>query len=266
MNDNEAAWWSATRAKGQKRYVISRSVLFCGVAMVLVAVMDFLGWQQQPSDWIWYLIGFLVGGYLFSVWTWKGSEQQYRAWQTSRLPTPTSAPTKPAASVRQPTTQSGSPATIPPSVTDLLQTPSEAHVAALLDDDDAIFLVDWREEDDVIIEYCESILRTGSLSAAIIDVDADPGFELYIEYSGKRSKVPLVVGHEDRHITLYSLNQALAPDYEIRVCVDSQGSDTLAFLPLRSAHWSTLEQTYGRLVDKHFRKITQQPNLFTDRW
>ncbi|WP_228277599.1 hypothetical protein [Acinetobacter dispersus] len=39
----------------------------------------------------------------------------------------------------------------------------------------------------------------------------------------------------DRDTTLKALNQILQPDYEIRFCMASDGSDTLAFLPLPSS-------------------------------
>jgi hypothetical protein len=155
---------------------------------------------------------------------------------------------------------------IPKSVDDVLQSPSEDNVSALLDDDSAVFMVDWREEDDAIVEYCESVLGTGSLSAELVDIDDDPGFELYITYAGDRAKVPLVAGPEDRHITLYTLNQVLAPDYEVRVCVDSNVSDTLAFLPLAATDWSALESKYGEAVAERFKRIEEKPNLFTDPW
>jgi hypothetical protein len=83
---------------------------------------------------------------------------------------------------------------------------------------------------------------------------------------GKRIKAPLAVGTESRHITLRTLNQAIAPDFEVRVCIDSNGSDTLAFLPMSSADWATVESQYGQRVAEHFRKIEEKPNLFTDRW
>jgi hypothetical protein len=89
---------------------------------------------------------------------------------------------------------------------------------------------------------------------------------MYISYRGQRAKVPLVEGLADRHITLHSLTQLLQPDFEIRVCVDSNGMDTLAFLPLSGADWSALESTFGDNVGRRFRKIEKHPNLFTEPW
>lgn len=136
----------------------------------------------------------------------------------------------------------------------------------MLADQDNVFLVDWREEDEAIVGYCEDILKTGDLSAELVGIDADPGFQVYISHRGKRVKVPLVVGPEDRHITLYTLNELLKPAFEIRVCVASRGSDTLAFVPLSAADWSALEGRFGAKVAKHFRRIEPRPNLFTEAW
>jgi hypothetical protein len=155
---------------------------------------------------------------------------------------------------------------VPTSVEQLLSTESESAVESMLADRGHVFLVDWREEDEAIVQYCEDILQTGDLAAELVEIDADPGFEIYISHRGKRVKVPLVVGPEDRHITLYALNEMLKPAYEIRVCVDSNGSDTLAFLPLSAADWLDLESRFGPKVAKHFRRIEQRPNLFTDPW
>jgi hypothetical protein len=155
---------------------------------------------------------------------------------------------------------------IPVCVDNLLQSPSKDSISALLEDQATVFLVDGHEEDDAIVEYCESVLGTGSLTAELNNVDTDLGIEIHISYAGKRVRVPLSGGPEDRHITLLTLNKVLAPDYEIRVCVDSNGSDTLAFLPLLSTDWSALDARYGHRVEAHFRRIEDHPNLFTERW
>lgn len=153
---------------------------------------------------------------------------------------------------------------VPATVEQLLFAGSKEAVRVLLADQDSVFLVDWREEDDAIVGYCEGVLQTGDLAAELVEIEADPGFEIHISHRGQRVKVPLVVGPEDRHITLHTLNELLKPAFEIRVCVDSNGSDTLAFLPLPAADWAALERCFGEMVAKHFRRIEQRPNLFTD--
>ena len=145
-----------------------------------------------------------------------------------------------------------------------LEDPSNESVNALLDDQQTVFWVDWREEDDAIPNYCESILQTGHLSGELVQVDAHPGFEIYVCYQEKRIKVPLTVSASDRHITICTLNHALVPDYEVRFCIASNGNDTLAFLPLPLTTWAELEERYGDRVGELFYKIAPRPNLFTD--
>jgi hypothetical protein len=149
-------------------------------------------------------------------------------------------------------------------VRDVLESTDAEALDALMEDDATVFFVDWRGEDDAIPEYCETILETGTLSAETVDADNEAGFDIYINYAGKRLKVPLVIGLEDRHITICSLNEILHPDYEIRLVKDPAGSDTVAFLPLPTATWMQLENQYGAAVPKYFYKITSKPNIFTD--
>jgi hypothetical protein len=146
----------------------------------------------------------------------------------------------------------------------VLEDPTPETIETLLQDEETVFWVDWREDDDAIPNYCESILQTGQLSGELINVDGDPGFEIYVRYNDKRVKVPLTVSPADRHITLCSLNEALAPDYEVRFCIDSNGSDTLAFLPLAASTWAELDEGYGERVAQHFYRIAPRPNLFTE--
>ena len=146
----------------------------------------------------------------------------------------------------------------------VLESPSDDAIQALLDDEDTVFWVDWRADDDGIVESCEMIIKTGSLSAELIDVETENGCDFYITYKDKRVKVPLTYSLEDRHITLCSLNEALAPDYEVRLCIDSCPSDTLAFLPLSVSEWDRLEGRYGDAVKERFYRIATRPNIFTD--
>ena len=149
-------------------------------------------------------------------------------------------------------------------VTAVLNLPTEMAIRALLDDQETVFWIDWRQEDESIAESCEAVLQTGSLSGKLVEVDTDEGYEVYLQYRNKRVKVPLSYRGEDRHITLCSLNEVLAPEFEIRFCIDSNGSDALAFLPLECGQWAELERQYFETVSKRFYKFGRSPNLFTD--
>lgn len=149
-------------------------------------------------------------------------------------------------------------------IRNVLESGGEQAVEKLLDDRSTCFWVDWREEDDSIVRYCEDILETGSLSAEFIDVDTDEGSELHIYYKGRDLKVPLTFSPQDRHITICSLNEILHPDYEVRFFTASNGMDTLAFVPLPGTSWEELVKQYGAAVSEHFYRILPKPNLFTD--
>jgi hypothetical protein len=147
----------------------------------------------------------------------------------------------------------------------VLESPTEDAIRALLDDDNTVFWIDWRQEDETIAESCESVLQTGHLSGELVEVDSDEGYEVYLQYRDRRVKVPLSYSGDDRHITLCALNRVLAPEYEVRFCIDSNGSDTLAFLPLSCEKWAELERRYGEAVGRRFYKLAERPNLFTDQ-
>ena len=129
----------------------------------------------------------------------------------------------------------------------------------LLHDEETVFWVDWREEDDAIVGYCEKVLSTGMLTAEIVDANNESGFELYISYGDRRIKVPLTYSEQD-----IALNEALRGDYEVRYCVASDGMDTAAFVPLSIEHWNQLESEFGERVSRHFHVLTDSPNVFTD--
>ncbi|WP_336959159.1 hypothetical protein [Chryseobacterium contaminans] len=124
-----------------------------------------------------------------------------------------------------------------------------------------IFWVDWREEDDAIVEYCEKCLNTGVLQAEMT-YHGDDLF-LTIKYKDQTFTEKII----DRDPTLIFLNRILQPDYEIRFCKGSDGSDTLAFLPLSKAEWVELENIHGReKLERLFESINQGTQMFSKEW
>jgi len=128
-------------------------------------------------------------------------------------------------------------------VRELLSSPSADAVQAFLDDESTVFWIDWRQEDETIAESCELTLNTGSLDGELIEKTDDGS---------------------DYHVEILTINRVLNPDYEIRFCIDSDGSDTLGFVALSPNDWNALREQFGDLVDKHFYQIADTPNLFTD--
>ena len=46
-------------------------------------------------------------------------------------------------------------------------------------------------------------------------------------------------------LPLKTLNKIIQPEYEIRLFMESLGSDTLAFVPLSKEEWEELEKEFG---------------------
>jgi hypothetical protein len=99
---------------------------------------------------------------------------------------------------------------------------------------DLAMWIDWREEDENIIVYCEKILQTNQLFAATQNAENESGFETIIFYKGQPTAIPYRGLGADRSTTIKALNNAVKADYEIRLFKESAGSDTLCLLPLGS--------------------------------
>ena len=126
---------------------------------------------------------------------------------------------------------------------------------------DIVFWVDWREEDDAIIEYCETCLKTNSLSAEIKQTSDE--LELVITYEDSIYKEKVI----DRDSTIISLNEIIKPKYEIRFCKVSDGSDTLAFLPLANHQWKQLIEKYGeQKINQCFEPINKDSIMFNKEY
>ncbi len=149
----------------------------------------------------------------------------------------------------------------------VLESPNETTISELFQDRETVFGVSNGEEDEAIPFGCEEILQTGQLSGKTTYVDTGIGYKFAIKYGKKRVQVPVTGDKGDHHVTLCILNSLLAPDYEIRFCIDSKdnrGVSQMFFLPLTATEWEELEQQYGERVAERFYRIAEKPNLFTD--
>jgi hypothetical protein len=133
----------------------------------------------------------------------------------------------------------------------------ESALDALLEGDDIAFVVDWKEYDDEIVEDCESVLKTGELSAEFseeADEDNPLGYDVFIHYKGRRVRIPLSnigVGNRDR--TIHTLSALLAPEYTIRYAIEA---DTAILLPLETTLWNEIIERFGKeKVAKYFEPV-----------
>lgn len=117
-----------------------------------------------------------------------------------------------------------------------------------------VMWIDWREEDENIVTYCERILQTNQLSAETLDAENKRGFDIIITYKNQKTIIPYKGAGADRDTTIKTLNKTIQTEFEIRLCKESLGSDTLCFLPLAKEQWSELEAKYPGQVDEKFEK------------
>jgi len=133
-------------------------------------------------------------------------------------------------------------------------------------DDESIYTIamwiDWREEDENIINYCENILQTKQLSVETIDAENERGFDTIITYKGQQTVIPYTGKGADRDTTIKTLNETIQPDYEIRFCKESDGSDTLCFVPLTAAQWLEFETKFKKQTKQKFEKIFNDTKIF----
>jgi hypothetical protein len=127
---------------------------------------------------------------------------------------------------------------------------------------DIVMVVDWGEEDNAIIEYCEKILETGQLSAKFEDADNKQGFAITIQFGDKSLLIPYQGKGADRDTTLLALNEILHPEYEIRFCKASDDSDTLEFIPLPQELWHQLDLKYAERMDDLFVRFEHDSVFF----
>ena len=124
----------------------------------------------------------------------------------------------------------------------------------------AITWIDWREYDEDIISYFNCLLPQED----IVDVEKlGRGIDIILKKDNKTLTIPYENDKTDRDITIKTLNDFIAPKYQIRVFMESLGDDTLAFTVLNSDEWKELENSVGKeKLDFFFTPISQFKGIF----
>jgi len=139
----------------------------------------------------------------------------------------------------------------------LIEQPGEATTRQLFSEVHAgIFWVDWREADNYIVTLAARAIGRDDLRADWIDG------KLTIDFSGRRTEVPLQGKPGEQDVTLDSLNRALGPEFGLRYVRASEGGDTLAFMVLPQAVWREFEASHGDRLPQAFAPIDLQAPLF----
>ena len=124
----------------------------------------------------------------------------------------------------------------------------------------AITWIDWREYDEDIISYFNCLLPQED----IVDVEKlGRGIDIILKKDNKTLTIPYENDKTDRDITIKTLNDFIAPKYQIRVFMESLGDDTLAFTVLNSDEWKDLENEFGKeKLEFFFTPVSQFKGIF----
>jgi hypothetical protein len=125
-------------------------------------------------------------------------------------------------------------------------------------DDEFVMWVDHRESDDDIVKMCERVLKTNALDAWFDDETLD----LIVEYRGIRHRIEYPNDFADRDTSIIALHKIVQPEFELRYCTASDGSDGAAILPLRADEWQKLEARCGEKLHRFFEPIDDSFSKF----
>jgi hypothetical protein len=110
-------------------------------------------------------------------------------------------------------------------------------------------VIDWRQEEDSVVEDFAAKLENEILSAEYSETG------LSVNYNGIKHEIPLTFSMKDRYITIRGLMDILNEKYEIRVFENSLGSDTHVFYVKENDWWSFMDKNFPKQMEKIFFKI-----------
>lgn len=128
----------------------------------------------------------------------------------------------------------------------------------------AITWIDWREYDEDIISYFNCLLpQEDIVDVEIKEIKLGRGIDIILKKDNKTLTIPYENDKTDRDITIKTLNDFIAPKYQIRVFMESLGDDTLAFTVLNSDEWKELENEFGKeKLEFFFTPVSQFKGIF----
>jgi hypothetical protein len=143
----------------------------------------------------------------------------------------------------------------------VLQHPAMSRSSAIFDDQDNIIWIDWREEEEAIVDYVRDRIGAEDLTATISESDNDWGYAVTISLRNESRIICPELKLDSRHATLIALDELLSGDFQIRFVSDTTGSDTIGVTVERVGDWDMLYKKYGRRLNEHFCPIRELPDL-----
>lgn len=131
-------------------------------------------------------------------------------------------------------------------------------------DSDELIWIDWRDFDDSIINYFNKKLPDeDKIQFECAESEKGRGIDIFLRKDGVSRAVPYEDDCTDRDTTLKSIQEYIAPKYQIRWYMESLGSDTLAFCIGLTSQWEQLEQEFGaEKVAYYFSPVRADSAMF----
>ena len=129
-------------------------------------------------------------------------------------------------------------------------------------DSEAIIWIDWREDDEDVVNYFNDMMDE-PIDIKTVSNGKAYGDDIVLQKGDKELLIPY--GDEkDRDVTIKYFNDFVQPDYEVRWFVESLGNDTLGFTVLSGAEWANLDDEFGAdTVRYYFEPIDFESDMFS---
>lgn len=105
-------------------------------------------------------------------------------------------------------------------------------------------VVDWREDDDAIVDYVNGLLSHLGLPAIEhewVHHEDQQSVDLILSFQGRTVRTAMKYGTLQRYATLRALNEVVSSDVELRACRANLVDDTHVFLGHRKGWWASLQ-------------------------
>ena len=128
-------------------------------------------------------------------------------------------------------------------------------------DSEAIIWIDWREDDEDVVNYFNDMMDE-PIDIKTVSNGKAYGDDIVLQKGDKELQIPYG-DEQDRDVTIKYFNDFVQPDYEVRWFTESLGNDTLGFTVLSVSEWAKLDDEFGAdTVRYYFEPIDFESDLF----
>ena len=128
-------------------------------------------------------------------------------------------------------------------------------------DSEAIIWIDWREDDEDVVNYFNDMMDE-PIDIKTVSNGKAYGDDIVLQKGDKELQIPYG-DEQDQDVTIKYFNDFVKPDYEVRWFAESLGNDTLGFTVLSGAEWANLDDEFGAdTVRYYFEPINLESNMF----